>query len=252
MPACPVAAARRAPALGHPLRRWLSVFLALVLVRTRSPATAPLRADAPPRRGSLDSLLARFERGAPLPPLIAGLPLDGGRAWAILLRLVPPCQADRSGPASVRHGLLHGLKPLAVARAGTRLGHAMIGWRCPDGTFGLSGKTRGDPGHLRALSRERVRIAAFEIAPTACQRMRGALGAYVVHPSRPELRDTDLPDPAPLRGEGCAGIDGPRRLPAGEARREEIVRRVGRWLDRDGRATPMRMGAARAVVLYLR
>lgn len=183
--------------------------------------------------------LSRFEDRAAMPPVIADLPLDRGRAYAILAMIPAPAAVSLAEPNSLRRGVLAFLNPIATARAGTQIGHAMVGWRCTDGTLGLVGKTSDDPDlgldllrdgwgmaallseyrfgrlvsvadipeeHRRALQGSRVRIAAFEIDEAGCQAMRRTLVAYLAHPGQPERRYTNQPDPARMQGDGCASF----------------------------------------------
>lgn len=232
-------AARAALNMPRFLARCLAALaVALLLTVPFAPATANA-ARAAGGAGGVDELLAPFESGAPMPPLIAGLPLTEGRAYAILVQIVPPYVANMQDPNSVRRAMLRGLNSIAVERAGTQLGHAMVGWRCADGRFGLTGKTDDndglgeqmlfngwgmaailsefrfgrlhrldelDPGWLRALERGAVRVVAFEIGAADCQRMRRSLARYLTHPQRPEIRYTNLPDPARMQGDGCASF----------------------------------------------
>lgn len=230
-----------APALAARSRAKPARFLALImlaaLVALSLAWASTARASAAP--SGVDALLARFEGGAPMPPLIAGLPLEEGRAYAILVQVMPSFVAYMEEPNSVRRAMLRGLNPIAVERAGTQLGHAMIGWRCADGRFGLTGKTDDndglgeqmlldgwgmaallsefrfgrlhaldelEEGWLRALERGAVRVVAFEVGTADCQRMRRSLARYLTHPQRPERRYTNLPDPALMRGDGCASF----------------------------------------------
>ncbi|MCC5988107.1 MAG: hypothetical protein JJT95_10530 [Pararhodobacter sp.] len=220
------------------VRGLVALAAALIVAAPPAPASAD-GARTGGGAGGVDALLAPFESGAPMPPLIAGLPLAEGRAYAILVQIVPPYVANMQDPNSVRRAMIRGLNPIAVERAGTQLGHAMVGWRCADGRFGLTGKTSEDselgeamlrdgwgmaavlsefrfgrlhrldeldPGWLRALERGAVRVVAFEIGAADCQRMRQALARYLTHPQRPEIRYTNLPDPALMRGDGCASF----------------------------------------------
>jgi len=183
--------------------------------------------------------LARFEDPAAMPQVIADLPFAAGRAYAILAMIPAPATVSLAEPNSLRRGVLAFLNPVATARAGTQIGHAMVGWRCTDGTQGLVGKTSDDPDmglqllrggwgmaallseyrfgrlvsvadipeeHHRALRGPRVRITAFEIDEAGCQSMRRALVSYLAHPGQPERRYTNQPDPARMQGDGCASF----------------------------------------------
>ena len=227
MPATP-SALRRLP-------RLLGLLLATLLLALAMPMQGPSRAQA----SSIDRLLAPFEGGAPLPPLIAGLPLEEGRAYAILAQIMPPYTAFFEEPNNVRRELLRGLNPFVVERAGTQLGHSIIGWQCGDGRVGLTGKTADDDGQtermvlngwglaallselqfgrlhardeldegwLRALQRPGAQVVAFEITPQACQRLRRAVARYLTHPNRPAERFSTIADPARMQGGSCASF----------------------------------------------
>lgn len=174
-----------------------------------------------------------------MPPLLAGLPFEPGRAYAILVQLPAPAVVDLSAPNRARQGLTGLLNPLAVARAGTVLGHAMIGWRCADGRQGLVSQTGASgsqgqrmmlqgwgvgallaeysdgrlvslddlpPRHRRQLERARARVVAFEIEAQGCEAMRRAMAGYITHPAAPMQRFTMIPDPAAMQGAGCGSF----------------------------------------------
>ncbi len=174
-----------------------------------------------------------------MPPLLANLPLEPGRAYAVLVHLPAPAVIDLSEPDRARRGLAGLLNPIATARAGTTLGHSMIGWHCADGRAGLVSQTGAHDGQgLRMLlagwgvgtllaefgdgmlyrladlprpyhaleARSGVRVAAFEITPEGCQTMRRALAGYITHPAQPARRYTMVPDPAAMQGAGCGSF----------------------------------------------
>lgn len=174
-----------------------------------------------------------------MPPLLAGLPFEPGRAYAILAQLPAPAVVDLSAPNRARQGLAGLLNPLAVARAGTVLGHVMIGWRCADGRQGLVSQTGASGGqgqrmllagwgvgtllaeysdgrlvslddlplpHRRQLEGARARVVAFEFEAQSCQAMRRALAGYITHPAAPTQRYTMVPDPASMQGAGCGSF----------------------------------------------
>ena len=227
MPAMP-SALRRLP-------RLLALLLAALLMALASPLQGPSRAQA----SGIDALLAPFESGAPLPPLIASLPLEEGRSYAILAQIMPPYTAYFNEPNNARRALLRGINPFIVERAGTQLGHSFVGWRCADGRFGLTGMTADDEGAtermlrngwglaallselrfgnlhardeltegwLRALQRSDAQAAAFEITPQACQRMRRSLARYLTHPNRPAERFSTIAEPSRMQGASCASF----------------------------------------------
>ena len=345
-----------------------------------SPGTTQVPTRAPTQAAEIDALLADFEDDALMPPLLANLPLEPGRAYAILAQFPAPTVIDLSEANRARRGLAGLLNPIASARAGTGIGHAMIGWRCADGRQGLASQTGGqgaqglrmllsgwgvgtmlaefDDGMLYRLAdlprrysaleaRSGTRVAAFEIAPEGCEAMRRALADYITHPAQPVRRFTMVPDPAAMQGAGCGsfalwlagqgglfrgiedafhrdvpladsylgwgqslprgvrpwlppgvspetlaplpplsflradwdegrdlgsvrlmdmellllaidraqargGIARPARLRPGDTQARRLQQAADRWLARYGRATPLRMGAARAVVLHRR
>lgn len=207
------------------------------------PTALPATVDAAPamrgaNRGGQEiaALLAPFEDAEHMPPLLAALPFEPGRAYAIVVHLPAPAVVDMSTPNRARQGLAGLLDPFARLRAGTGIGHAMIGWRCADGRQGLVSKTgsQGNQGMRMLLSgwglstllaeygdgdlyaladlppsyvaleqRSATRIAAFEIAPEGCQNIRRALADYITHPDAPAQRYTMVPDPALMEGAGC-------------------------------------------------
>lgn len=206
------------------------------------PATATI---APPSRAGhrpasdISALLAPFEDAAQMPPLLASLPFERGRAYAVLVQLPTARVVDLSQPNRARRGLAGLINPIARARAGTDIGHAMIGWRCADGRQGLVSQTGAHdaqavrmllsgwglsallaefddgrlyrlddlPDNYRALERRGgVRVAAFEIAPERCVAMRRALARYITHPDQPTQRFTMVPDPALMQGAGCGSF----------------------------------------------
>ena len=209
-----------------------------------SPAT---RAQAPAphaRAPSPDAVLAPFEDAALMPPEVALLPYDRGRAYAVLVILPSPAIVDLSSPGRARRGLAGFLDPLAVQRAGTALGHVMVGWRCAGqagagAQAGLVSKTgaangRGyrllrqgwgmgamlasyDDGRLvtlaelpdqqrRVMRAGRARILAMEITEDGCQRMRRALARYLAQPPAGQARYSMVPTQARPLGDGCAGF----------------------------------------------
>ncbi len=217
----------------RPRSRSIRAVLALALIAL---CLGPGTGQADTR---VDRALAPFENAQAMPPLIAALPFAADRAYAVLVMIPAPAPVSLADPDTVQRGVLAFLNPIATYRAGTRLGHAMVGWRCADGTLGLTGKTSDDPDlglrmlrdgwgmaamlseyrygrlvaladlapeHQRALRGDRTRVAAFEIDERACQSMRRALAAYLAHPGQPEIRYTNLPDPARMTGDGCASF----------------------------------------------
>ena len=206
--------------------------LLLLLLALVPPLQGPSRAAA----SDIDALLAPYEGGAPLPPIIDALPLEDGRAYAVLAQIIPPYVATLQDPEGVRRAVLSGLNFFAVQRAGTQLGHALVGWRCDDGRFGLTGKVSRDQiaafrmllggwgmaalladfegaavhardelqqGWLRGLNRSAVRLVAFEIDADDCQRMRRTLADYLTDPQRPADRFSVLGDPVDMQGDVC-------------------------------------------------
>ncbi|MCB1396505.1 MAG: hypothetical protein H6898_01815 [Rhodobacter sp.] len=199
--------------------------------------TTPPLPTLPDRRLPAAVQLAPFEEADQIPPQIARLPFDDGRAYAILVQIPAPAVVDLSDPDRARRGLLRFLDPLASVRAGTLIGHTMAGWRCADGTLGLASKS-GDDGnvglrmvlrgwgiaaflsdyadghlyepaqipdrHRRVLRQGRARILAVEIDEAGCQAIRRALVRYRSHPDTPERHFSMLRDPAALQGDGCA------------------------------------------------
>lgn len=225
-----------APASGAGRRRASVLLTWLVPVLLVLSLLVPGSARAGSPAGGIDALLAPYESGAPLPPVIDALPLPDGRAYAVLAQIMPPYVATLQDPNSVRRAMLRGLNLIAVQRAGTQLGHALVGWRCADGRFGLTGKVAREQGAglrmllggwgmaalisdfksgevhardglyegwLRGLRRSAVRVVAFEIGEGDCQRMRRALADYLTHPQRPADRFSSLRDPAQMRGDCC-------------------------------------------------
>ena len=215
--------------------RLLALLLAALLLALLSPLHHAARAQA----SGIDALLAPFESGAPLPPLLEGLPLEEGRAYAILAQIMPPYTAYFGEPNSARRALLRGINPFIVERAGTQLGHSFVGWRCADGRFGLTGMTADEDGAtermlrngwglaallselqtgklhardeltegwLRALQRRDAQAVAFEISPQACQRMRRSLARYLTHPNRPAQRFSTIAEPSRMQGASCASF----------------------------------------------
>lgn len=211
------------------------VIALFVLVLLGGCAVAPM--DLPERAQAGDPVLAPFEDVASIPPQIALLPFEPGRAYAILVQIPAPAVVDLSDPGRARRGLAQFLNPFATLRAGTLLGHTMAGWRCRDGTMGLVSKSGDDDniglrmvfrgwglaaflsefhdGHLyeasqissrhrRVLREGRARIVAVEIPETGCQSMRRALIRYRTHPNHPETVFTMMRDPARMQGDGCA------------------------------------------------
>jgi hypothetical protein len=214
----------------------MRLFLVLSVVLLANCAARPLP-ELPDRTAPAEVLLAPFEDATQIPPQIAMLPFDEGRAYAILVQIPAPAIVDLSAPEHARSGLVQFLNPLATLRAGTLIGHIMAGWRCADGTLGLASKTgdggnagvamvlRGwglsaflseyhdgrlyevgdiNPRHRRVLREGGARIVAVEITEAGCQRIRDSLIRYRAHPSQPEAVYTMLRDPADLGGDGCA------------------------------------------------
>lgn len=218
--------------------RLARLLLILLLAACSAPAALPPPGPAT-RASALDAALAPYEDRALIPPQIADLPFVPGRAYAVLVLLPSPAAVDLSDPQRAHHGLGGFLNPAAVWSAGTSVGHALVGWRCADGTFGMASKTgdsRGagyrllrqgwgvgallatyDDGHVyrldeeparhrRALRHHRARIVAMEIDAASCQHMRRSLAAYLAEPA-PVLRHyTLLPTRARPQGDACAGF----------------------------------------------
>ncbi|KPQ07232.1 MAG: hypothetical protein HLUCCA12_07675 [Rhodobacteraceae bacterium HLUCCA12] len=228
---------------------WRVVFLVSLFLLSACADMSRLKPEpgAPPppshipatRASAADAALAPFEDAALLPPETARLPYAEGRAYAVLVLLPSPGIVDLSTPEQARRGLWRFLNPLAVQRAGTALGHLMVGWRCANGQAGLVSKTgaaggRGyrllrqgwglgallasyDDGRLvpladlpeaqrRAMRLGRARIVAMEISEQGCQRMRGALADYLAGPVAAQDRYSMVPTPARPLGDGCAGF----------------------------------------------
>jgi len=218
---------------GGAMSRLWFLFLGLLLAAC---TPVPLY-ELPHRHLPAPALLVPFEDAGQIPPQIARLPFDQGRAYAILVQIPAPAVVDLSDPDRARAGLVRFLNPLASYRAGTLIGHTMAGWRCADGTLGLASKS-GDDGnvglrmvlrgwgiaaflsdysdghlyeparipdrHRRVLRQGRARILAVEIDEAGCQAIRQALVRYRRHPDTPERRFSMLRDPAALQGDGCA------------------------------------------------
>lgn len=220
--------------------RFLAV-LALALSLAACGASLVSPPDPVARAGvaTVAELLAPFEDIETMPPVVAALPYRAGHAYAILVFLPAPGVVDLSDPNRARDGLARFLDPVAVLRAGTVLGHAMIGWRCADGAMGLVSKSgaRGLAGlrmlasgwgaatllseytdgrlvpvadipamQRRVLAAGGGRVAALEIGAAECQRMRQSLAGYITHPDAPAQRYTMVPDPTRMDGDGCGSF----------------------------------------------
>lgn len=225
---------------GQTVGMSLVLRLLLVLVLGACAALPPGRGAPPPSRSDAVSLrLAPFEDLARIPPELASLPLPEGRAFVLLVQLPAPAVVDLGDPVRARSGLQRFLDPLAVWRAGTQLGHAMVGWRCADGAMGLVSKS-GDPGnlgqrllfqgwglsaalarysdgylvtpaemparHRRALAAGRARILAEEVSAAACQSLRRSLMAYLDRPEAERARFGMTAEPDSPLGTGCGGF----------------------------------------------
>lgn len=224
--------------LGHPaeMLRLLPSLLALLFLAHCAPSLEPAQRLV---RDPLAQSLSAFEDLRLLPPEIADLPLDPGRAYVILVQLPGPAIVDLSDPSRARTGLAMFLNPVAVLRAGTALGHVMVGWRCADGASGLTsqtGDTRDlgyrmlaqgwglaallaeyDDGHLvtlaelparqrRALGQGRARILAEEVPEAGCQRLRRSLALHMARPAAERARFGMVASPAAPLGTGCGGF----------------------------------------------
>lgn len=220
----------------------MTVVLRLLLVSLLAACALPPAApdSAPPSRGDALSLrLAPYEDRAHLPPEVALLPLPEGRAFVLLVQLPGPAPVDLGNPAEAQDGLRRFLDPLAVWRAGTELGHAMVGWRCADGTMGLVSKS-GDPDNLglrllfqgwglaaalsrysdgylvtpeaiparqrRALASGHASILAEEVPAAACQSLRQSLVAYLDRPEAERARYGMVAESGAPLGTGCGGF----------------------------------------------
>lgn len=210
----------------------------------RAPLLPPLpeaavHATLPSSRAAASDLVF-FRQPEAQPPILSALPLEPGRAYAILIQLPAPAPVDLTDPTAARNGLRRFLNPVAIRNAGTGLGHAMVGWRCSDDPaphlagksgdsdnlglrlllagWGLAGFFSDyDDGHLqapggpgtrngRAIDRGKARIVAFEIEQADCDRMRMALRRYMADPEGAVRPYGMLPRPDQPFGEGCAGF----------------------------------------------
>jgi len=223
----------------------LAVLLALAACANAPTPRAPLAPPAPEAAARASGRAAApdlgfFRQPEAQPPILAALPLEPGRAYAILIQLPAPAPVDLTDPTAARNGLRRFLNPVAIHNAGTALGHAMVGWRCSDDPaphlagksgdsdnlglrlllagWGLAGffSDYGD-GHLqapggpgtrngRAVERGRARIVAVEIGQAECDRMRRALQRYMADPEGAVQPYGMLPRPDQPFGEGCAGF----------------------------------------------
>ena len=197
------------------LMRLAPALVLAVLAACSGPSA--LHEPAPATRAStLDAALAPFEDPALIPPEIAALPYAAGHAYAVLVLLPSPAPVDLSDAKRAHHALGAFLNPAAVWRAGTSVGHALVGWHCAGGQAGMASKTgdshgqsywmmrhgwgvaavfaRYDDGHVYRLNEEPARhlrtirnggarIVALEIDEAGCQRMRRALAGYLAEPA---------------------------------------------------------------------
>lgn len=218
--------------------RLVSV-LALALLVACSGTSARHEPIPATRAAPLDAALAPFEDPALIPPEIAALPYAPGRAYAVLVLLPSPAAVDLSDAERAHRALGGFLNPVAIWRAGTSVGHALVGWRCAGGQAGMASKTGGShlqsyrmmqqgwgiaavfarygDGHVyqlgeeperhrRSLRNGRARIVALEIDEAGCQRMRRALAAYMAEPEPVRRHYTLLPTPERPQGDACAGF----------------------------------------------
>lgn len=218
--------------------RLVSV-LVLALLAACS-GTSELHEPAPASRAvPLDAALAPFEDPALIPPEIAALPYAPGRAYAVLVLLPSPAAVDLSDAERAHRALGGFLNPVAIWRAGTSVGHALVGWRCAGGQAGMASKTGGSHGqsyrmmlqgwgvaavfaryddghvyqlgeeperHRRTLRNGGARIVALEIDEAGCQRMRRELADYLAEPEPVRRHYTLLPTRERPQGDACAGF----------------------------------------------
>lgn len=220
------------------LLRLAPVLMLALLVACATPGGIGEPAPAT-RAATVDAALAPFEDPAQIPPQIAELPFAPGHAYAILVLLPSPAPVDLSDAERARHALGAFLNPASVWRAGTSVGHAMVGWHCVGGQAGMASKT-GDshgqsfrmlrhgwgiaaffatyddghvyrlaeePGrHLRTIRNGGARIVAMEIDEAGCQRMRQALAEYMAEPAPVRGHYSLLPSDERPEGDACAGF----------------------------------------------
>ncbi|MCA2010775.1 hypothetical protein LCM17_04710 [Cereibacter sphaeroides] len=219
---------------------WRVVLSLFLLALAACAFPVPPVGPGPATRGQpLDRVLAPFEDSALLPAELRAIPYAPGRAYALLVLLPSPGAVDLSDPGRAQRGLAAFLNPLAILRAGTSVGHVMVGWHCAGGQAGLTSKTgdsqgRGyrmlrqgwgmgallatyDDGHLlmldamparhrRALRTGQARIVAVEIAESRCQRMRRALAGYLARPQAERGHYTLVPSAEHPLGDACASF----------------------------------------------
>lgn len=209
-------------------------FLALLMVVLLA-SCAPAGQQPQPR---VDRL-APFEQGD-WPPAFAALPLDPARSYVVLAQIPSPVPFDLSSPAAAQAAFRRlAREPWRILRAGTALGHVMIGWSCADGHRGLTSKTGGNdgriaamldagwglsaafatyldgelipledfpPAHAAILAEGRGHLLAAEVSAADCDALRRTLDLYLAHPAAPATRYGLIGPVEDMQGDGCIGL----------------------------------------------
>ena len=216
---------------------WLAGMALAVLASCGGPdTTAAPNGNA---GGGVDAVLDRLE-SPPWPDPFDMLALPADRSYLVLAQVPPPVAFDLSSTAAAQAALhLLATEPWRILRAGSALGHVIVGWSCADGHRGLAAKIGGgdgaliemlrtgwglsaafstytdgqligpdefDPGHLAILREGRGHLVATEVTAADCAALRADLAAYLGHPNAPASRYGLLGPVAAMEGDGCIGF----------------------------------------------